>query len=173
MATVHESTGWKGLIGCLGIGIAVVAAIVFAVMFFRSRHENTRTRIDSEFLQPWFRAAREDAMETAWTTLTTESYRKTRPQADVAATYAAATRLFGKPVAASIHGQQGEKVPGQSWHQRTATQWTWENGTTLHLVFNLVDVPGQGYRVESAGLGTLTKSQTGYHPPQGTPDGPW
>lgn len=173
MTTVHENTGWKGLIGCLGTGLAVIAAIVFVVIFVRGRDEKVRARIDGEFLQPWLKAAREGTMENAWATLTTENYRKTRPQADVAATYAAAARTFGKPVAVSIHGQQGVKVPGQSWHQRTATKWTWENGTTLHLIFNLVDVPGEGFRVESAAPGTFTKSQTGYHPPQGTPDGPW
>lgn len=174
MNQVREvQTSWRSLAGCLGTGVLVIAAIVAGTVFLAKRSDESLSRIDGEFLQPWFRAIRDGEFESAWGSLTTEAYRAANPEEAVAATYDEATRRFGPPVKASVYGQTGTKEPGSPYLLRTGTRWEWENGVVLHLVFHLVDLPGRGFRVERAGLGELSRSATGYHPPQGTPEGPW
>lgn len=166
-------TSWRSLAGCLGTGVLVISAIVILVVFFAKRSDESLSRIDGEFLQPWFRAMRDGEFGSAWASLTTEGYRADNPEEAVAATYDEAIRRFGPPVKASAYGHTGTKEPGSPYLLRTGTRWEWENGVVLHLVFHLVDLPGQGFRLQRAGLGELTRTTGGYHPPQGTPEGPW
>lgn len=173
MSAVSGKNSWKGLFGCLGVGMVVVGAAVFWVFQVQRMAEQKLARIDREFLQPWAEAVRGGAMESAWRNLTTDQYRRSFPRGAVESTYHDALLRFGLPVRATLHGQTGTKTPGSPYLYRTATEWEWESGETLRLLFHLVDVPGEGYRVDRAGIGTLTKSMTGYHPPEGTPDGPW
>lgn len=155
---VEIRSSWKSLAGCLGTVALVIAAIVAIVVLFVKRSEDRLSRIDVEFLQPWFRAAREGEFESAWASLTTEAYRADNPEEAVAATYEEATRRFGRPVKASVYGHTGTKEPGSPYPLRTGTRWEWENGVVLHLVFHLVDLPGQGFRLEKAGLGELSRT---------------
>ncbi|MCB1208094.1 MAG: hypothetical protein KDK97_02145 [Verrucomicrobiales bacterium] len=151
---VSEQSSWKGLIGCLGTGAVVIGLGIWGVMTVWNRNADQETRIRAEFLDPWVQAVRDGTLPKAWETLTTESYRKAKPQATVAETYRSAVEMFG-PVdnvrIVSVHGTT-ELGAGRSY-QRTSTRWTWAKGQETVVIFDVVDVPETGFRVDDARLG--------------------
>lgn len=176
MTQPTENHSWKGLFGCLGGGILFLALIGGIIWFVVRKNQDKEIRITREFLQPWFEAARDGNLNRAWETLTTETYRTKNAQAAVAATWREAAEKLGPPRSAVILKATGAKklLSDRPGYQIAGTKWTFGEGKELFLVFELLDVPGQGFRVDHARLGfTRRTGNTGYLPPAGTPEGPW
>ncbi len=177
MSTYTEAaTSWKSLIGCFGTGLLALALIGGGVWFFLQKSRSMEARIEREFLQPWFTAARDGKTDAAWETLTTGSYRAKNAKDAVAATYRQAEEKLGPPQSAVINKATGAKelLSDRPGYQLVGTKWLFD-GKEVFLVFELIDVPGQGFRVDHARLGFTRKTglSGGYTPPKGTPEGPW
>ena len=173
----REITGWKGLVGCLGTGLLVLGVVGAVVWYFHRKDQDKSARIDREFLQPWFQAAREGRMDKVWETLGTENYRSRNPRAAVDATYRKAVENLGPLQSASVHVATGttELLSERPAYESVGTKWIFGKDREIFLVFELVDQPGQGFRLDHARLGFTRKTglSGGYHPPEGTPEGPW
>ncbi len=165
-----RKASWRGLFGCLLLGVFAVAALVAVVTHFHRRHAATEARIDSEFLQPWAAAVRDGRVGTAWDTLTTAGYRSGRPRSAVEATWSAASARFGtlSAVDATSVTATTQLGAGRSF-QQGVTRWRWSSGAEFFLTLELVDVSGTGFRLEAARPGGRNSPIQ----PPGLPDGPW
>lgn len=170
-----EISGWKGLFGCLGGGLLVLGLVGGIIWKVSETTRDKTGRITSEFLEPWFDAARDGRMEEAWATLTTDHYRAKYTKEAVAATYREAIKKFGPPRSASVVGVAGTKelLSGRPGYQRVGTRWVFGEDREIYLIFELVDEEGRGFRVDHASPGSFNRTATGYIPPEGTPEGPW
>lgn len=148
----------------------MIAGIVAVFLFLGKRSEATTARVESEFLTPWVAAVRQGSLEEAWASLTTESYREAFPREAVAATYREVRARWGTPVEVVVTRSNAtfEMTTGRAFLS-TVTRWRWSGGTELYLTFELVDVPGAGYRLDRGKVGGRNRQIA----PEGTPDGPW
>ncbi len=169
-AVVTEHSSWKGLLGCLGTGVVVIGLVVWGTVFVLGRNAKKEARIQAEFLDPWVEAVRGAKMAQAWESLTTETYRKDRPQAAVVENYRSAVEILGKPTQVEITSVNSTtELGGGRSFQRAVTRWQWEKKPEVFLTLELVDVPQAGFRLDAARLGGRNKQI----PSPNVPAGPW
>lgn len=175
-------TSWKSCFGCLSMGILFFYLIGAGIWFFYQKNQDKAARVEREFLQPWFTAARDGKIAEVWETLGTESYREKNTKEAVAATYRQAVEKLGPLQSATILKSGGSDVrgakdlfSGRPGYQLVGTKWIFGEGKEVFLTFEVIDVPSQGFRVDHARLGFSRKTglSGGYNPPDGTPAGPW
>ena len=95
-------------------------------------------------------------------------YRQQNTQEAFTANFQLALQRFGKPTGFTIEFLTATHEPGRSY-QRVQVRWDWEKGPTFSRTFQLVDVPGTGYRLDGATLGGRGINVI---PPE-VPTGPW
>jgi len=146
--------------------LALVAAIAFAWSHVSNRMQATESRVTDEFITPCLSAFDAGDADRIWRTLTTESFRRRVPREAFLATFAHVHARFGRPVEVTVHSVQAMRDTERAW-QRVVTRWTWQDGPRGMLrVFDLVDVPGTGYRMHDVRLRDAVL-------PDGMPAEPW
>ncbi len=164
------SASWRGLLGCLGTGALVIGAIVWVVIYFVGKSKSVEERLAREWLTPYVEAIRSGRSGDAWENLTTEAYRAKYSREGLEETHRLALERFGAPKTVTITSAFGttEISPRRKFHS-TVTRWDWEKGPRFYLTFELVDVPGEGFRVDAFKFGGRHKQIT----PNEVPLGPW
>lgn len=143
------SSSWKGLFVVLTVAVLVIGGLVAGWRYLSGQAAATEARIHTEFITPYFEALEAGEAERAWRDLTTESYQTRYQQADFLANAATILAAYGKPATVEIVKVTDISEPGRSF-QRVRTDWTWEKGGPLTRIFQLVDVPDAGYRMDGA-----------------------
>lgn len=146
---VVVSSSWRGLFVIVAVAALLVGGLVAGWHHLSGQAAATEQRIQVEFITPYFEALKAGDAARAWRDLTTESYRTRHKQPDFAANVAAILQAYGRPEAVEIVTVTATSEPGGSF-QRVRTDWTWEKGALLTRIFQLVDVPGAGYRLDGA-----------------------
>ena len=144
--------------------------LIAGVGHWRERLTAKEARIRAEWLDPYLAYLAKGTAESAWERLTTEGYRERHEKSDFVGNNQLVRERFGgivsvefiraKPTWESLHDRRFEAV---------LTKWVWSKGLELNRTFELVDVPGVGYRLD----GTKVGGRGGQVVPEEVPDGPW
>lgn len=165
---VVVSSSWKGLFVVLAVAVLGIGGLVAGWRYLSGQAAATEARIRTEFITPYFEALKAGDAARAWRDLTTESYRTRHKQADFLANAAIILAAYGKPATVKIVTVTATSEPGRSF-QRVRTDWTWEKGAPLTRIFQLVDVPHSGYRMDGATIDGLSLRVV----PDAVAAGPW
>lgn len=165
---VVVSSSWRGLIAVLAAAALVIAGLVALWQHVAGQAEATQQRIRTEFIVPYMAALQAGDAARAWRELTTESYRARYKAADFAANFATVIKTYGRPTGVEIVTVTATIEPDRAF-EWTQTDWSWEKGRGFTRTFQLVDVPGAGFRMDGATLGGRNVRVL----PNDVPTGPW
>ncbi len=170
---IPGKSSWTGLLGCLGIGLLVIAAIVTVVILVKRHHEKKNGQMNDQWLAPWTKAIASGSPGDAWDKLTTEGYRKANNKDAYIANYEEVSAKFGPLVSAEILKSTGTKQPGREAFQTVHVRSYWgEKKTQINIIIELVQGPDGTYRQDGGYTAT-----SGIHDNPGLsgklPKGPW
>ena len=165
MNAKESPPSWIGLSGCLGGGLLVILLIIVGVGYVRGKAAEKKARVSTEWLTPYLELIREGAAERAWETLTTERYREQFPQEKYSENVRKVRELLGtiEPVTITSLRGGGEIGTGRRY-ESGVTKWKWLDGVEFFRTFELVDVPGVGFRLDNARLGKFTPNEVPLDP---------
>ena len=164
MIPSEKPPSWSGLLGCLSVGALVIALIVGGFLYIKKRQDKIDDRITAEFLNPYLAALRANDPATVWKNLTTESYRQRHTQEAHAANFRLALEKLGQAESVRIFRVTSTHEPERSF-QRVRARWKFAKSPEFLRTHKLIDVPGQGFRLDESNLDALA--------PANVPPDPW
>ena len=151
MIPSEKPPSWSGLFGCLGVGALVIALIVGGFLYIKKRQDKIDDRITAEFLNPYLAALRANDPATVWQNLTTESYRQRHTQEAHAANFRLALEKLGQAESVRIFRVTSTHEAERSF-QRVRARWKFAKSPEFLRTHKLIDVPGQGFRLDESNL---------------------